>query len=118
MTNKKPILVLDFDGVLHSYTSGWKGVDIIPDLPVDGAIENVKEYVKHFDVWIVSSRTREKIGREAIINWLVKYGFPDDIIVSADKPAAFLTIDDRGWTFNGTFPSVEELLAFIPCNKK
>ena len=29
----KPILCLDFDGVVHSYTSGWKGADVIPDPP-------------------------------------------------------------------------------------
>jgi hypothetical protein len=33
---RKPILCLDFDGVLHSYTSGWKGAAVIPDPPVPG----------------------------------------------------------------------------------
>jgi hypothetical protein len=35
-----------------------------------------------------------------------------------EKPAAFLTIDDRGWTFKGTFPTVEEIVAFKPWNKE
>ena len=34
----KPILCLDFDGVIHSYSSGWKGAAVIPDPPVDGAM--------------------------------------------------------------------------------
>src|SRR5882672_3079773 len=33
---RKPILCLDFDGVLHSYSSGWKGADVIPDAPTPG----------------------------------------------------------------------------------
>ena len=35
---KKPIVVLDFDGVIHSYKSGWKGADVIPDEPVPGPV--------------------------------------------------------------------------------
>jgi len=36
---KKPILVLDFDGVLHSYTSGWQGATVIADPPTRGMVE-------------------------------------------------------------------------------
>ncbi len=29
----KQTVVFDFDGVIHSYTSGWKGATVIPDPP-------------------------------------------------------------------------------------
>lgn len=37
--NKKPILNFDFDGVCHSYTSGWQSADTIPDDPVPGLFD-------------------------------------------------------------------------------
>ena len=43
--NFKPTVVFDFDGVIHSYTSGWKGTTEIPDPPVPGiqeAIEHIR----------------------------------------------------------------------------
>lgn len=34
----KPILCVDFDGVIHSYASGWTKTDTVADDPVPGAI--------------------------------------------------------------------------------
>ena len=36
-------VVFDFDGVIHSYTSGWLGETTIPDPPVPGIREALKE---------------------------------------------------------------------------
>lgn len=121
----KPILCLDFDGVLHSYTSGWKGADVIPDPPVLGAIGFLREAVKHFRVAIFSSRSGQEGGIRAMQQWLATHADKDgamtlweiDIEWPTEKPSAMVTIDDRALTFTGKWPSIETLLAFKPWNK-
>lgn len=66
----KPILCLDFDGVLHSYTSGWQGARNIPDPPVPGALEFVARAPVDFRVHILSSRSHQWGGRRAMKRWL------------------------------------------------
>ena len=68
----KPILCLDFDGVIHSYTSGWKGPRIIPDPPVPGALQFLQEALLHFDIHILSSRSHQWGGRRAMKKWLIQ----------------------------------------------
>ena len=123
----KPILCLDFDGVLHSYTSGWRGAAIISDKPVPGAVEFLKEATGDFEVHIFSSRSNQKGGIEAMQVWLEnvvsgKSGplppWLDLIHWPTEKPAAFLTIDDRAITFTGVWPSTDDLKNFKPWNKK
>ena len=134
----KPILCLDFDGVLHSYLSGWQGPDVIPDPPVTGMVEFLIEAVKEFDVQILSSRSRQPGGLLAMKNWLrnaINYHFdcvfagnPKDferamnlfdlIGWPTEKPAAFVTIDDRAITFEGQWPDIETLLNFKPWYKR
>lgn len=69
----KPILCLDFDGVIHSYTSGWKGARNIPDAPVPGALQFIVEALDHFEVHIFSSRSNYIFGRAAMKAWLRKH---------------------------------------------
>lgn len=122
----KPILCLDFDGVIHSYTSGWKGATVILDPPVDGALDFIRSAFEHFTVAIHSSRNGYPNGIYAMNKWLRHYwlerGFPDDelrqLVWPRDKPAAFIMIDDRALTFDGTWPSIDSLKAFKPWNKK
>jgi hypothetical protein len=132
---KVPILAVDFDGVLHSYTSGWRGPRNIPDPPVPGAIEWLRSLLTDadcvcamapryldFDVQVFSSRSRYWGGRHAIRKWLEnefeKAGYYRQLIELIRfplwKPPAFLTLDDRAVTFAGVFPSVEEMKAFKP----
>jgi len=70
--SNKPILSVDFDGVLHSYKSGWKGPRNIPDQPVPGALQFLVVAISEFDVCIYSSRSRYFGGRRAMKRWLRK----------------------------------------------
>ncbi len=120
----KPILCLDFDGVIHSYSSGWKGADIIPDPPVAGAMAFIRNALKHFRVAIFSSRSNQPGGLEAMQAYISvnsEMGFHDPIVGlewPLEKPPAFVTIDDRALTFDGTWPKIEDLKSFQPWNKK
>ena len=66
----KPILCLDFDGVIHGYDSGWKGAHIIPDKPVPGAGQFILAAMQHFTIAVHSSRSRSLRGRAAMKSYL------------------------------------------------
>ncbi len=122
----KPILCLDFDGVIHSYSSGWKGADNIPDPPVAGAMDFIRRALEHFKVAVYSSRSGQPDGIYAMRKWLRRHwleeGLAGDLEMEiewpTEKPAALITIDDRAITFDGTWPSIDELKAFQPWNKR
>ena len=112
-----PILALDFDGVCHSYTSGWQGVDACPDPPVEGLEAFLRLALQHFDVYIHSSRSQVELGRRAMQAWFRRHIAPEVVaclFFPEHKPPAFLTLDDRALTFTGTWPDVAALLAFVP----
>ncbi len=67
----KQILCLDFDGVIHSYASGWKGASVIPDPPVPGALEFIVAALDHFAVNIHSSRSHQWGGRRAMKRYIL-----------------------------------------------
>lgn len=129
---KKPILLVDFDGVIHSYRTGWHGATIIKDPPVPGAIVWLWEATQVFEVNIYSSRSHELGGISAMMSYICAYAvqvFDDpekamrllgELKFPKEKPPAFLTIDDRALTFEGDFTafSPQSLLQFKPWNKR
>lgn len=132
MNDRKPILCLDFDGVLHSYTSGWQGAANIPDPPVPGAIAFLYEAIRFFDVQVYSSRSHQPGGIDAMMDWLARWEgeWRDEqaavprtslllnIKFPTEKPSAMISIDDRALTFTGEWPAMDVLLAFKPWNKR
>lgn len=155
MTKRKQTLVLDFDGVLHSYSSGWKGPRNIPDPPNDGALAFLDEALRHFDVAVLSSRSHYLGGRRAMKRWLNSHisavgaeRLPFDhwllrricdnhtmepweheveraatamvgaIAWPLHKPPAHVSLDDRGWRFDGAWPTMQEIKDFRPWHKR
>ena len=69
----KPTISVDFDGVLHSYASGWKGARNITDDPVPGAIDWLCEIQRDYTVAISSARSWQWGGRWAMRRWLKRH---------------------------------------------
>lgn len=102
----KKTIVFDFDGVIHSYKSGWKGVTNIPDGPVSGIKEVIDDLRQDFKVVIVSTRCFQDGGIGAIREWLNKYKIEVDDVLG-EKPPAIVYIDDRAICINGDFVVIE-----------
>lgn len=91
-------VAVDFDGVLHSYESGWNG-----PLPTDDPVPGAQDFIRHLlacnaKVIIFSTRATEAEGMAGIINWLRKEGFPA-VEVTPMKPVAVAYVDDRAVAF-------------------
>lgn len=110
----RPVLVLDFDGVLHiGGASG--GIADVPGPPSRGAAEFLAAAVGPFRVHVFSGRSATPEGRQAMEAWCRKAFGPEitaELRFPATKPAAFVAIDDRAMTFEGTFPTPDQLLTF------
>ena len=122
----KPILCLDFDGVIHSYTSGWRGAAVIVDKPVPGAVEFLHAATNDFEIHIFSSRSNHEGGIKAMKVWLKIIIIETFGVIPSwfylikwptEKPPAMVTLDDRAITFTGVWPTITDLKNFKPWNK-
>lgn len=138
----RPILCLDFDGVLHSYESGWSkrwfAAARIADGPTSGAMQWLHDAYEggRFRVAVFSSRSKTPWGRWAMRRWLRRHLIAEfgqmagpnmgplylEILDWIEwpwfKPAALITLDDRAITFDGTWPPLDALAGFKPWNKR
>lgn len=113
-------VVFDFDGVIHSYTSGWQGIETIPDPPVPGIKEALKEITEAgYEIAVVSTRCHTLEGMKAITEYLKQYDLDKYISsINADKPPAIVYIDDRAICFDGKPEMLlSKIEAFKPWNK-
>jgi len=114
-------IALDFDGVIHSHTSPWTDAHEILDGPVPGALAFIRSAIDAgFTVAIHTARANTASVVPHIHAWLARHGLEERyawlIEVTALKQSAHVYIDDRGWRFEGTFPTLEEIGALKPWN--
>jgi hypothetical protein len=130
----RPTICIDFDGVIHSYEHGWQDGTIYGEV-VPGFFEWVERVRDNFELVVYSSRSKDEAGIVAMTMWLhekrnawIKAGGerhptkPLTLSFANEKPAAWLTIDDRAIRFTGDWsdPSLtaEAMCAFKPWNAR
>lgn len=129
MTQKrKPIICIDFDGVIHDYKKGWQDGSIYGDV-VPGFFEWAGIAAQYFTLVIYSSRSKDPDQIWAMREWMRAQwdiaGKPSwtcsndmlsDFEFANEKPPAFLTIDDRAICFTGDWSALspETLRNFKP----
>lgn len=130
MTSGKPTLCIDFDGVIHDYKDGWQNGVIYGEV-TPGFFEWAYQVAPRFKLVVYSSRSKDPRLLTEMREWLMRKHLewkasvakhPDwDIIdfeYASEKPAAWLTIDDRAIRFDGDWAaralSVDALSNFKP----
>lgn len=117
--NRKTLCV-DFDGVLHAYTSPFTADHVIADGPMPGAMDWLYEVTETYDIAVYSARCATARGRDAveraIASWVYDaFGQPVTadimrrVMVVEHKPPCWALIDDRCIPFRGTFPSLDQI---------
>lgn len=114
-------IVLDFDGTIATYNGEFKSPEQIDGTPIKGTFEFIEKLIKDgYKVCISSSRMSEKSGISAIKEWFINYNFKfeSELEYSYGKLPAHLYVDDRAFTFNGTYPSISYVKNFKPYHER
>jgi len=97
-----PVLVCDFDGVIHDYSNGFQGVDVYGDI-IEGAREALEELSEKWYIIIFTTRATSP----ELMAWLLSHDVKCNTINTLDhnppntsvKPIATVYLDDRSWPF-------------------
>lgn len=133
MAGFQPTICIDFDGVIHSYENGWQNGTIYGTV-VPGFFEWTERVQHAFKLVVYSSRSKDPEMLGAMKAWLYaqqniwmgQHWMGKEIPVmfefAHEKPAAWLTIDDRAIRFTGNWEapelSADAMRAFRPWNSK
>ena len=116
----KKVVCVDFDGVIHSFTSPWHPGCPPLDPPVPGAITFLRQLVNEgMRVIIFSCRSESEEGIEGMKTWMTEKGFffVNCYEFTSKKPIADIYIDDKAYEFRGIFPTLDFIERFKPWNR-
>lgn len=109
-------IMIDFDGVIHSYHKGWNGGEIYGYV-LDNAKEIINELSSRYEIVIFTTRLSETMNtkfsrnvedeKRKVEDWLSENGIYFDHITSEKLPA-IAYIDDRSIEFKGSWDEVRE----------
>jgi hypothetical protein len=99
-------IAIDFDGVIHNDFLGYHDGTIYGEI-IDGAKDAIINISKKYKIIIFTAKAKsdrpivnEKSGKQLVEEWLQKHDLLRYITeVTAEKPRAFLYIDDKGFRF-------------------
>jgi len=121
-SKRRKVVCVEFDRVIHLDRPRWQSETSITDIPMPGAPAFLRALLEaNFQLCIMSNRVRHAKGASAIRTWLERYGMPDIMRhaqIRTHVSAAWLTLMPRCFSFTGTFPSIDALLAFKPWHKR
>lgn len=118
---KKKTICIDFDGVLHDYSEGYKGKDVFGDMIPNA--DKATQLLKKKGWTIIIYTTRPKTAK--LEKWLKDKGIAYDYInenpnqpedSKGGKLIADIYLDDRGMQFRGDWSEwlMEEIASFQP----
>jgi DNA-binding LacI/PurR family transcriptional regulator len=108
-------IAVDFDGVIHGYSEGYKDGSIYDD-PVTGVAEAMRKMKEDgHKIYIFTTRTNKLFHKkdqgdqiEGIKAYMKKHDIPYDKIWTFGKPMADVFIDDRAIGFRGDWKETLE----------
>jgi hypothetical protein len=101
----KPCIAVDFDGVIHDYSRGWLDGEIYGEV-LPGAAHALWTLINAgYEVTIFSARPTAMI----IQWWVLHTEFPQNVVITNQKPIAEVYIDDRGLRFRNWGDCMKDL---------
>tara|TARA_R100001082_G_scaffold110143_1_gene89127 strand:+ start:2770 stop:3162 length:393 start_codon:yes stop_codon:yes gene_type:complete len=112
-------IAIDFDGVIHNFDKGYHDGTCYGK-PISGSLKAIKELSKKYKIIIFTAKAKpsrplvnDKTGTQLVKEWLIKHDVMQYVSeITAEKPRAFLYIDDKGYLFKNWNDTMEYLENF------